>query len=83
MAIDFFAEWCGFCKMISPTFESLEKEHPNVYFAKVDVDVNAKAAENGSVSAMPTFNFYKHGDIVNKLVGANRSKLKSIFNGLA
>lgn len=69
--IDFFAEWCGPCKAISPQIEKLSTEHSNIKFYKVDVDkLSEVAAENG-ISAMPTFLFFKNGEKVETVRGAN------------
>eukprot|EP00794_Sanderia_malayensis_P008122 gene8122-8992_t len=61
IVIDFFATWCGPCKIISPKFEGLTQKYPNVIFAKVDVDENGETSEFCQISAMPTFLFYKNG----------------------
>ncbi|KAF4979968.1 hypothetical protein FZEAL_3922 [Fusarium zealandicum] len=71
---DFYADWCGPCKMIAPTFESLAKEHsrPNkVAFAKINVDTQSAIARSNSVSAMPTFKIFHSGNCVETIKGAN------------
>lgn len=69
--IDFFAEWCGPCKAISPQIEKLSEQYENIKFFKVDVDkLSEVAAENG-ISAMPTFLFFKNGEKVETVRGAN------------
>ena len=58
--IDFFATWCGPCKMIAPQIEEMSKSLENVVFLKVDVDEAEDAAQEFNVSAMPTFIFMKN-----------------------
>ncbi|EDO46139.1 predicted protein [Nematostella vectensis] len=78
-AIDFTATWCGPCRMIGPKFEEMAKEFKGVKCAKVDVDVNSETAESEGITAMPTFRFYKNGEMVDEVVGASESKLKELF----
>ncbi|KAK4069019.1 hypothetical protein Trihar35433_5598 [Trichoderma harzianum] len=75
---DFYADWCGPCKMIAPHFERLSKEHsrPNkVAFAKVNVDNQANIARTQGVTAMPTFKIFHNGTAVETIRGANPSAL--------
>ena len=67
--IDFFATWCGPCKMLSPIIEELSEEMPNVKFFKVDVDENEELVEMFNIEAMPTLIILKDGKIANKSVG--------------
>ncbi|ORX91002.1 thioredoxine 2 [Basidiobolus meristosporus CBS 931.73] len=73
--VDFFATWCGPCKMIAPKFEKLAGDFPNAIFAKVDVDELPDIAASASVRSMPTFHIYKDGQKVDVIVGANPTKL--------
>ncbi|TLS21847.1 uncharacterized protein PpBr36_09279 [Pyricularia pennisetigena] len=71
---DFYADWCGPCKMIAPTFESLSTKYskPNrITFCKVDVDSQREIAQQYAVSAMPTFLILKSGSVVETIKGAN------------
>lgn len=69
--VDFFATWCGPCKAISPQIEKLSNEHTGIKFYQIDVDqLSEVAAENG-ISAMPTFLFFKGGEKVETVRGAN------------
>ncbi|PWN28706.1 thioredoxin H-type-like protein, partial [Jaminaea rosea] len=78
VVVDFTASWCGPCRMIAPTFESLAKKHTGSVFLKVDVDENAAVARAYSVSAMPTFVFLKNKSVIETLRGANPSQLTSL-----
>mmetsp|Transcript_13073 Transcript_13073/g.18507 ORF Transcript_13073/g.18507 Transcript_13073/m.18507 type:complete len:179 (-) Transcript_13073:199-735(-) len=80
VVIDFSATWCGPCKMIAPLFEEMANEMPNVVFVKVDVDENPETAAKYSVSAMPTFVFIKNGEVVERLMGANPTRLQALIS---
>ena len=73
--IDFWAEWCGPCRMIGPEFVKLSNEYQNVVFLKVDVDQVESVAASCGISAMPTFQVFKDGKKVDELVGASKEKL--------
>eukprot|EP00523_Entomoneis_sp_CCMP467_P002343 CAMPEP_0168752302 /NCGR_PEP_ID=MMETSP0724-20121128/18313_1 /TAXON_ID=265536 /ORGANISM="Amphiprora sp., Strain CCMP467" /LENGTH=217 /DNA_ID=CAMNT_0008800541 /DNA_START=88 /DNA_END=738 /DNA_ORIENTATION=- len=69
VVIDFTASWCGPCKMISPIFEQMASENPEVEFVKVDVDETDDVAGTCGIRAMPTFQFYKGGEKVEEMMG--------------
>lgn len=69
--VDFYATWCGPCKMIAPYVEKFSEMHKNVEFYKVDVDEVSDVAVAYGISAMPTFVVFKQGKVVEKIVGAN------------
>ncbi len=80
VVIDFFATWCGPCKMISPQLEKLSHQYKNVVFIKVDVDEFEDIASDHQVSAMPTFLFYKKGALLaQNVVGANVNDIEKII----
>lgn len=69
-----YADWCGPCKMIAPTFESLANKFakPNrIAFAKVDVDNQRDVAQQYGVRAMPTFVILRNGSVIDTIQGAN------------
>ncbi|CAH1737868.1 unnamed protein product [Aphis gossypii] len=74
--IDFFAKWCGPCKLMAPFIEELANEYPDVVMLKVDVDECEEAAIEYNIQSMPTFVFLKSKTEVVRFSGANKDKLK-------
>ncbi|XP_025195687.1 thioredoxin-2-like [Melanaphis sacchari] len=74
--IDFFAKWCGPCKLMGPFIEELANEYPDVVMLKVDVDECEDAAIEYNIQSMPTFVFLKSKTEVVRFSGANKDKLK-------
>ena len=64
LLIDFFAEWCGPCKMIIPKLESFESQFPGVKFVKIDIDKNQELADALRIKGLPTLMIYKQGQMV-------------------
>jgi len=83
VVIDFTATWCGPCQAIAPIYKELSEQYGNIVFLKVDVDGNPETAAKYGVSAMPTFLFLKRGDVVDKMMGANPTKLQELLEELA
>ena len=69
VVVDFFATWCGPCKMLSPILEKFASEHPEVKVIKVDVDDFTNIAREYSVSSIPTLVLFNDGVMVDKKVG--------------
>ncbi|MCH9614416.1 MAG: Thioredoxin [Chlamydiia bacterium] len=67
--VDFFAEWCGPCRMLAPVVEELSKEMDNVTFCKLDIDQHSKPAGNHQVTSIPTLLLFKDGTEVARSVG--------------
>ncbi|MDA0930652.1 MAG: thioredoxin [Bacteroidetes bacterium] len=68
--IDFWAEWCGPCKMIGPVVEELAQEFEGkAVIGKVDVDSNPIVASSLGIRAIPTLLFFKNGEMVDRSVG--------------
>ncbi len=68
--VDFWAEWCGPCKMIAPIIEELSKEREEAFFVKVNVDQSTETATNYGIMSIPTIAIFKNGEIVDTIVGA-------------
>jgi thioredoxin 1 len=74
--VDFWAVWCGPCKMIAPLVDELAKEYAGrAVFAKVDVDSCPKVAAQYSIRSIPTVLFFKGGRVVEQVIGAVPKKV--------
>lgn len=67
--VDFFANWCGPCKMLAPSIDKLAQEHPEVKVVKVDVDQEPSLAMQFGVQSIPTLITFKKGQTVNRQLG--------------
>ncbi|ETA81057.1 thioredoxin [Youngiibacter fragilis] len=67
--VDFWAPWCGPCKMLAPLFEELDRENDDVKFLKVNVDNNPQLASRYRVGSIPTLLAFRNGDLVDQMIG--------------
>ncbi len=76
--VDFWAEWCGPCKMIAPVVDELANEYAGkVKFVKMDVDSNPKTPRNYGIRGIPALLLFKNGSVAKQMVGAlPKSSLK-------
>ena len=72
--VDFWAEWCGPCKMIAQILEEIASQHDSIVIAKLNVDENPQTAASYGITSIPTMNVYQGGQIVKTIIGA---KLKA------
>ncbi len=73
--VDFWAEWCGPCKMIAPVLEEIAEEMDGqLTIGKLDVDANMNSAMAYGVSSIPTLVLFKNGEIVERIVGLRQKK---------
>lgn len=68
--VDFWAEWCGPCKMIAPILEEIAAQNDGVVIAKLNVDENPQTAASYGITSIPTMNVYQGGQIVKTIIGA-------------
>ncbi|MBR6679893.1 MAG: thioredoxin [Clostridia bacterium] len=68
--LDFYATWCGPCRMLSPIVDKIAEEHPEIKVCKVNVDEEEALAMRFEVMSIPTLVVIKNGEVVNKSVGA-------------
>lgn len=67
--VDFYADWCGPCKMLGPVVEQLAAENPDVVFVKVNVDTTPDIASRYGIMSIPTLIAFKNGEIAATSVG--------------
>jgi thioredoxin 1 len=85
VVVDFWAEWCGPCKMIAPMLEQLAAEYSGkVKIGKVNIDEFQQLAVQYRINSIPTLLFFKDGQVVDQVVGAKSMKdLKVKFDSLS
>ena len=69
VVVDFFATWCGPCKMLSPVIDELSGELENVNFVKVDIDQSMDLAQKFKIVSVPTLKVFKNGEEFDTLMG--------------
>ncbi len=77
--VDFSATWCGPCQAIKPKYHEMAEANEDVVFIEIDVDENEDTSEKYRVNAMPTFLFFKKGEKVGEMQGANENQLREML----
>lgn len=68
--LDFYADWCGPCRMVAPILDEIAAEHPEYKICKVNVDEQGELAQTFGVMSIPSLFVLKNGEVVNKTLGA-------------
>ncbi|MDO4321269.1 MAG: thioredoxin [Lachnospiraceae bacterium] len=69
--LDFWASWCGPCRMVSPIIDEIAAEHPEIKVGKVNVDEQPELAESFKVMTIPSLFVFKDGKVTNRAVGSH------------
>ena len=77
--IDFWAEWCGPCRMLAPTVDAIANERNDIVVGKINVDDEPKLAVSFGIDSIPTLIIVKNGEIAGKLVGYNSKTIVESF----
>jgi len=77
VVVDFWAPWCGPCRMMAPIFEEAANEQKAVKFAKVNTDEEGPIAQELGIRGIPTLIFFKDGKEINRFVGASNKQMLS------
>jgi thioredoxin 1 len=70
VVVDFWAEWCGPCRMVAPVIDELSEEYNDVKFFGVDVDSSPNVADKQGIRNIPAILFFKKGQLIDRIVGA-------------
>ncbi|MFL5826624.1 MAG: thioredoxin [Thermoleophilaceae bacterium] len=68
--VDFWAPWCGPCRVIAPSLEEIAEERDDLRIVKLNVDENQQTAAQFEVMSIPTLIVFKHGQVAHKIIGA-------------
>ena len=68
--LDFYADWCGPCRMVSPIVDAIAEEHPEYKVGKINVDEQGELAQQFGVMSIPTLVVLKNGEITNQVTGS-------------
>ena len=83
VVVDFFATWCGPCKMISRVVERMAETYKDVHFYKVDIDEEPELAERFRVMSVPTLIYLKKGQVLDKSIGVvSPAEMENTINKL-
>lgn len=80
--LDFYADWCGPCRMVAPLVEEIANENPQYLVAKINIDDSPELAQEYGVMSIPTLVVMKNGEVINQSVGARpKAQILSMLEG--
>jgi thioredoxin 1 len=82
IVVDVFTESCGPCKSVAPDIERISRKFSGAKFFKLDADRYSKQADKWKINTLPTFLFFKHGKLIDRVNGAYPKKVQSILEEL-
>lgn len=83
VVVDFYADWCGPCKMVGPIIEQLAAEQTGVKIGKLNVDNAQEIAAKYKVMSIPTILYFKNGEVVHKIIGLkSKEEFQAMINKL-
>lgn len=81
VVVDFWAEWCGPCRMLNPIMEKITETNKKVLVGKLDVDANPKTTTKYGIQGIPTIIFFKEGKVVHQITGhQSQDKIQKIID---
>ena len=72
--VDFWAPWCGPCRMVAPVLEEMAGERPDIKIVKINTDENPQVSAKFEILSIPTLILFKHGQVAAKVIGAMPKK---------
>ncbi|MBE6645709.1 MAG: thioredoxin [Ruminococcaceae bacterium] len=79
--LDFYADWCGPCRMVAPIVDEIAEEHPEYLVGKVNVDEEGDLAKKFGIFSIPTLVVLKNGKVLHQVSGARpKEKILELFN---
>lgn len=79
--VDFYADWCGPCKMLGPVLEEVAKSYPNINFVKINCDDNMELCDKYQILSIPAVFLFKDGELIGKTGGyQSDSAIKSFID---
>ena len=83
VVVDFWAPWCGPCRVLGPTIDKVANENKDITVVKVNVDDQQDLAIKYQIRNIPTVLFFKNGEVATKLIGVNtQEKMEEVINDL-